>query len=938
MVEETECYYFMHNFSFLKKFMSASNNKSKEIPFLTTYEFNDEKGENIFLSVFDSDREIMRKMHIFTNSKLEGIKLTFIEKLAEFIDIVGFEKLKDTVIPFLKKIPEESMIIQLSFFKNLKKLKRLIDSEIIIDIIIDILSDLKILKVSEDFLSVCLNSLVTILTYSDNKDLREKVLEFIINISHNRNSDFKLIAVKIYHKIIEYLDDSLCASFVIKELYSFIEENHEIKKNIVNCLVKIIPKLKNSMSSIENIILKRILYHFVINDKNWSLKIHIVSNIEFIIIELKRLMKENNQLISACFEILMDLYFTLSYDKMINVKLSCIEVLGRIIFLLPENISKDIRFINLYYETIVNNYLTFSIKDKKSDKFDEDKSICQTKIDIKNEKNINQESNSENSTKKKFSFYNYISNIVSFKVSLPFNKKTEIIDKKVEENKMLNQNENSINIQNSSESYKSFIYFSTFNFPVVAYNYQLLDFEKCMKCFDYISKDSDITIISSIFKFSEVLTIIFSSDSTIKFHEHLYLYFESKFSYHNNQINDILFKELRPFIYRTIKSLIIETNKKQKLDELISLKFKILPFENLLKMTKDLKEIKKIEKWRDKIEIITRISETYYLIDKKELKESYISILIYFIIDVFNQEYMVRELSASVLSEILSYFLSKLEIHDIIRYKDLLHNKRSNDNGLNINEENKEQLLVSNLLFQLSKSNEYRIRSLIPLICSQIIITNKDFSIKYIIPILTDLSKSKLFEILYSIWKLIVNLMDQHDFIDFQKEINYRELIKQRLFDDKLFINMCIKKYLIRVLVSDENLIELITDFNKNGCTNVEKNENSILPIIDDDTLCLKLNNELYWYKSNNSIIKIIIILNKSKKYIRHLVTSNHKIYSLINEENFNLSNLESNFEEISIENNLLLDIKTCKKDNSSYLSYSEFISYVKNEFGLDIH
>src|SRR5690606_6201196 len=147
------------------------------------------------------------------------------------------------------------------------------------------------------------------------------------------------------------------------------------------------------------------------------------------------------------------------------------------------------------------------------------------------------------------------------------------------------------------------------NFPVVAFKYHDLYYEKCLKSFDYISKDTDISIIYSIIKFSDVLSIIFSLNAnnnkmnTIKnesmcIEESLYNFYINLFTNKSCYIDKTIFIELRAFIYKALKFMTLNMEKKQSLEKLICSKFNLMNVEKLIKISSSIDEIKSIKNWR----------------------------------------------------------------------------------------------------------------------------------------------------------------------------------------------------------------------------------------------------------------------------------------------------------------------------------------------------
>ena len=357
MSTEIEITYFIHNFSYLKIFKTKVNNNNcfsirkfnikkhkniinnYSITYLNNYEFKNINNfrdiETDFISTFDNEFEINKKLHLYTNSKKESIKLLFIKHISKYIQLIGLDKIKDKLIPFIMMVADEetSILIKTEFLKcfeniiyNSKANINLLSNnyiKFIFEILrynnnnninkkcfLNLCNDTNYkninFSINEDIINLAIYNLSYIIQTLDNeaklKDntlsnvnyieilniTKVKILTFIIEISRIENPIYKLIAVKLIYSMINYLDDYLNENFVIYEIIALMQETIEIKMLIVDCIPRFIRKLSTKI--IQNLIIDLIIKNYF-ESKNWALKQYIINNYNTIILSIIRKFK-----------------------------------------------------------------------------------------------------------------------------------------------------------------------------------------------------------------------------------------------------------------------------------------------------------------------------------------------------------------------------------------------------------------------------------------------------------------------------------------------------------------------------------------------------------------------------------------------------------------------------------------------------------------------
>lgn len=901
MDNDIEHLYFMHNYAYLTKFQSIYvetedkykkkkmilNPNIKPFDLLVEHEFKDqyenEQTENMIISAFDSERDINKKLHIYTNSKLTATKLTFIEKLSKFTELIGVDKIKDKVIPFLKTLSLESLNIKLTFLNHFDDIYESFKGDyemisiILLDIILEFLvakqidneikkTHLDLLDQREQLTTNSIESLKKISSFLTNEDLGRKVLTFIITLSHHENPDNKLTAVKILYSLINIFDDHLCQNFVIHELVSLCEETYEIKKLIIDCSVKLTLKIEDNINLFETKFINCMYVPFSI-DSNWSLKQHLVYSFEKILINLNICIKSlkvvensntNNGIsnniskINIFIQKIVEIYILLSYDKIHIVKLSCIEVFGKLSLLIPQELRQNKKLIDLYYQTLSNYYLNIDIDKSKL-----------SKSQSSNESSIN-------------------------------------------------------NIQTNYSNHKNFIYFSIFNFPAICLVYYKNYPDVLLKCLNFFLKDKDDSVIYSLLSFMSMLIDIFyftqSSDYILE--THLLPFIEEQIA--NKNTNVCLFF---PEFIKRIRESKIQT----KLFNLYLSKFEI----NIIKSNEIFLSQ---EVWRKKLNSLKVIGDFYFINNKKAIYSKILPIVIYSILDFKKQENEIRKLAVSYCSKILFYLIANEDVYNIDNgfytiQNYFLNMKISEDKKDNEDDDNPIRVIINKLnpintnesisnnfynqetnireykiydntvklLLLVSKCKKYQIKRTFSLLVFTFIKYDRRLSNELILDILIELSKNKVIDIQYSVCNLLLEIFKiKYDFI---KDNEYQDIGSFK-FNSNYIIEEMLFKNNLRKYISENYKTELIeTDFN----------------VIFEDIF-------LWWRKSSKFNIIYRNLKDSKFKFIRETIKENEILFKEWKDSN-SLSLIKKRSLEIIEESSssyAMTNINTKKDSNKS--------------------
>lgn len=388
MDEEYEIITFMHNFAFLRKVfdsgvsidmdkgynLSASRLKrprDQGFPFLSNFEFENlqsARNPDYGLSLLSSDSplELKRKIYIYSNSKEETIRMSFLDYLPTYIGLLGLNRIKADLIPFLCKFPEETIKLKFHFMKRFLPLVQTAEvrrdydfvSNRLVPLILEFFYS-KDNETSPELISSTIEILKETSKLLSQEDLGRKVLTFVIHMATDSKLSSKILSARVISQIVDILNSELNQNYVLPQIISLSEEPVVLRRVLIDCIVKITNKL-----TLDSVLIRLVpLVKKFCLDVEWEIRQQMAYSIPCVVSALKEVKSNSDFSCKHAQRTYSDIvskvilcYLDLVYDRHNSVRLSSIEVYGKLVYSL-EYSYLDKRLLDVYSQSLSSHYL-----------------------------------------------------------------------------------------------------------------------------------------------------------------------------------------------------------------------------------------------------------------------------------------------------------------------------------------------------------------------------------------------------------------------------------------------------------------------------------------------------------------------------------------------------------------------------------------------------